>query len=141
MSLLTLTLFLITYLIQAAHTFKDIPDLKVLGFDVYSSTPASGDWVHYEVSHSATFIADLAVYKNNEKPGILAVFNVQTADDNSPEPLPLHGILLGVWVRFVGRDPADLLAIQYRDVYADYLLEATHRVYELVGASESQDLM
>ncbi|KKY39662.1 hypothetical protein UCDDA912_g00366 [Diaporthe ampelina] len=141
MSLITLALFLITWLIQAAQTFKTIPDLKALGYDVYGSNPASGDWVHYEVSHGATFLADLAIYKNNEKPDVLAVFNAQTADDDRPGRLPLRDILLGVWVHSVGRDPADLLAIQYRDVYEDDLVVATHRVYGLMGESESQDLM
>ena len=141
MSLITLALFLITWLIQAAQTFKTIPDLKALGYDVYGSNPASGDWVHYEVSHGATFLADLAIYKNNDQPDVLAVFNAQTADDDRPGRLPLRDILLGVWVHSVGRDPADLLAIQYRDVYEDDLVVATHRVYGLMGESESQDLM
>ncbi|KAJ0120710.1 hypothetical protein J7T55_015442 [Diaporthe amygdali] len=30
---------------MAAHTFKAIPDLEALGYDVHGSTPNSGDWV------------------------------------------------------------------------------------------------
>lgn len=144
MNFLALILLLITWLIQSAHTFKDfksIPDLEKLGYDVHGSTPVSGDWVRYSVVYDSTFLVELGVYKDNARPGILVVFDAQTDDDDRPERLPLRDIQLGVWVHSIGRDAKDLLAIQYRDVYEDDLVSATHRVYELMGQNESEDLM
>lgn len=157
MKLITLTLLLIAWLIQTVHTFhntlngtfngtfkdafKEIPDLVALGYTVQGSTPISGDWIHYDVSYGATFLADLAVYKNNAHPGLLGVFNAVPDDDTRPERLPLRDIQLGIWVYSVGRDAADLLYIKYLDVYEPNLVEITPHVYELMGVPQSQDLM
>ncbi|KAL2288588.1 hypothetical protein FJTKL_03947 [Diaporthe vaccinii] len=153
MKLITLTLLLIAWLIQTVHTFhdtlngtfkdafKEIPDLVALGYTVQGSTPISGDWIHYDVSYGATFLADLAVYKNNAHPGLLGVFNAVPDYDTRPERLPLRDIQLGIWVYSVGRDAADLLYIKYLDVYEPNLVEITPHVYELMGVPQSQDLM
>lgn len=150
---ITLILLLATWLIQAGQTFKhtfndtlkddfkQIPDLVALGYTVQGSTPVSGDWVHYDVSWGATFLVDLAVYKDNKQPGVLAVVNAQTDDDTRPEALPLRDIQLGVWVYSIGRDAADLLYIKYLDVVEPELVEITPHVYELMGVPQSQDLM
>ncbi|KAG6358941.1 hypothetical protein INS49_012461 [Diaporthe citri] len=161
MKLITLILLLATWLIQAAltfndtfngnfngnfnvtfkETFKQIPNLVALGYTVQGSTPISGDFVHYDVSWGATFLTDLAVYKDNKHPGVLAVFNAQTDDDTRPEALPLRDIQLGVWAYSIGRDAADLLYIKYLDVVEPELVEVTPHVYELMGVPQSQDLM
>lgn len=157
MKLIILTLLIISWLIQAAHTFRDtcngtfngtfqdtfkeIPDLVALGYTVSGSTPISGDWVHYDVSWGATFLADLAIYKDNEQPGVLAVVNAQSDDDTRPEALPLRDIQLGVWVYSIGREAASLLYIKYLDVVELTLVEVTPHVYELMGVPQSQDLM
>lgn len=141
MNFIALALLLIVSLIQAGVTVKEIPDLVALGYTVQGSTPISGDYIHYDVSWGATFLADLAVRKNNEEPGVLAVFNVQTDDDTRPEALPLRDIQLGVWVYSIGREAADLVAIKYLDVYEFQLVEVTHRVFELMNTPEFEDLM
>lgn len=141
MKFIALALLLLVSLIQAGVTVKEIPDLVALGYTVQGSTPISGDYIHYDVSWGATFLADLAIRKNNEEPGVLAVFNVQTDDDTRPEALPLRDIQLGVWVYSIGREAADLIAIKYLDVYEFQLVEVTHRVYELMNTPEFEDLM
>lgn len=141
MKLIVLALLLITWLIQAGHSVKEIPDLVALGYTVQGSTPISGEWIHYDVSYGATFLADLSIYKNNEWPGLLGVFNAQADDDTRPEALPLRDIQLGVWVYSVAREAANLHEIKYLDVVERQLVEVTHRVYELMGVPEYQDLV
>lgn len=153
MKLITLTLLLATWLIQAAHTFtdtfndtvkdtfKEIPDLVALGYTVTGSTPISGDWVRYDVSWEATFLAELAVYKDNKQPNVLVVFNAQTDDDTRPEALPLRDIQLGVWVYSIGREASNLDYIKYMDVSETTLISITPTIYVLMGVPQSQDLM
>lgn len=141
MELISLIIILAAWLIQATkNDFKPIPDLAALGYTIQGSTPVSGDWVHFDVSYGATFLADLAVYKDGAQPTILAVFDAHAEDDVRPEALPLRDILLGTWVRTILRPAATLFAIRYLDVWEPTLLEVTHRVYELMGQKESQDL-
>ncbi|KAK7716762.1 hypothetical protein SLS63_010965 [Diaporthe eres] len=161
MKLITLTLLLIAWLIQAAHTFQDtfngtfngtfkdafkeIPDLVALGYTVQGSTPISGDWIHYDVSYGATFLVDLAVYKDNAHPGLLGVFNAVPDDDTRPERLPLRDIQLGIWVYSVGRAAADLLYIKYLDVYEPNLVAITPQVifrnYHTENEEKAYDLL
>lgn len=136
-----LGLFLTTLLFQAAWTFKTIPNLEALGYTVRDATPPSSEWVRYDISYGATFLADLAIYKNNQWPGLLGVFNAQTDDDDRPDSLSLRDLELGFWVHKVGRDAANLYSITYLDVYEEALQQITHRVYELMGKVESEDLM
>lgn len=141
MNLITLIIILAAWLIQAAiNDFKPIPDLAALGYTIQGSTPVSGDWIHFDISYGATFLADLAVYKNGAQPTILAVFDAHADDDKRPEAVPLRDLLLGTWVRIILRPANTLFAIRYLNVWEPTLLEVTHRVYELMGQKESQDL-
>lgn len=137
----TLIVLLTVLLVQAVWTFKTIPDLEALGYTVRDATPPSSEWVRYDVSYGTTFLADLAIYKDNQWPGYLGVFNAQADDDDRPDRLPLRDLELGFWVHKVGRDAANLFSIKYFDVYEEALREITHRVYELMGKLESEDLM
>ena len=47
----------------------------------------------------------------------------------------------GFWVHKLGRDAVNLHSIKYFDVYEATLVDITHRVYELMGVPESQDLL
>lgn len=141
MSPLNLILLLLTWLIQAAHTLEDIPDPSAHGYAIRRSTPVAGNWIKYEVTYGSTFIADLATYKNDERPGVLGVFNTLTDYDNNPDRLPARALQLGVWVHHVGRDATDLYAIRYLGVYEPALRKVTHRVYELMDYQQSRDLI
>ncbi|KAG8168360.1 hypothetical protein KVR01_001109 [Diaporthe batatas] len=141
MHITILSLLLTTFHIQAAWTFKTIPDLEALGYTVRDATPPSSEWLRYDVSYGTTFLADLAIYKDNHWPGLLGVFNAQTDDDDRPDRLPLRDLELGFWVHKVGRDSSDLHSITYMDVYEEALQQVTHRVYELMGKLESENLL